>query len=189
MAMWQLTLGLLSAANMQLSLCRLGSGTVPTVVWLLLKLWFESGLPSFLPSFLYGPVDKYIFYWLLSSCTHMFGFVSIILFHSASYEYVYMIYKCIMYMSIHECVCIYAGLDQLILKEASCHVQLRNTVTYNMTLGSCAKGSAWLKALHLFNEASVLKSWPGKLYKETVLSFFGIKPVHHTWHVDTNYFF
>ena len=78
-------------------------------------------------------------------------------------------------------ICIYAGLDQRILKEASRHVQLRNTVTYNMTLGSCAKGSAWLKALHLFNEASVLKSWPGKLYKETVLSFFsifGIKPVH-----------
>lgn len=47
MAMWQRTIGLLSAANMQLSLCR--SGTVPTVVWLLLKLWFESGLPSFLP--------------------------------------------------------------------------------------------------------------------------------------------
>ena len=61
--------------------CRLGSGSVPTVVWLLLKLWFESGLPSFLPSFLYGPVHKYIFYWLLSSCTHMLGFVSICFYH------------------------------------------------------------------------------------------------------------
>ena len=92
MAMWQRTIGLLGAANMQMSLCRLGSGSV---VWLLLKLWFELGLPSFLPSFLYGPVHKYISFHcylaVLLYPMHMFGFVSIILFHSASYEYVHII--------------------------------------------------------------------------------------------------
>ena len=67
MAMWQRTIGLLGAANMQMSLCRLGSGSV---VWLLLKLWFELGLPSFLPAFL--PVrtcSQVYFFSLLSSCT------------------------------------------------------------------------------------------------------------------------
>ena len=89
---------------------------------------------SFLPAC--TDLSTSIFFWLLSSCPHMFGFVSIILFHSASLyesEYVYIWYYMNVRIGLHTWMCIYymtyvytvyiyiyAGLD-LILKESSCH--------------------------------------------------------------------
>lgn len=108
--MWQRTIGLLSAANMQLSLADL---EVEVFQLLFDCSWSFDLSRDFLPSCLPSCMDlsTSIFfidcYLAVLTCWALFLFVSIILFHSASYEYVYMIYKCIMYMSIYECVYMY----------------------------------------------------------------------------------